>query len=259
MGRPRRLFVKDQIYHVVSKGHNSSDLFFESADFACYLGYAKTYAQKHSIRVLIHVFMSNHVHFLIQSPSDDLAISRFFHDLHSEYASYYNTKYHRTGAAFNSRPYIKPMSDDAHTMTTIKYILNNPVKAGMVKDFSSYLWSSARDYFGKEGHGLVDPSWMLEKFGHGRNAKQARKRFARFMRRSDEIALSEKPSKAKTDENQTQTSLSEKLIPKPVAKPAISQDKPSPALISPPETTPEGDDNKTPCAKGTTGLSRDGP
>ena len=34
---------------------------------------------------------------------------------------------------------------------TLDYIHNNPVNSGLVEDPAAYVWSSAKDYFGKKG------------------------------------------------------------------------------------------------------------
>jgi hypothetical protein len=42
-----------------------------------------------------------------------------------------------------------------HFSKTLDYIHNNPVNSGLVEDAAAYIWSSAKDYMGKNGMVLV--------------------------------------------------------------------------------------------------------
>lgn len=69
----------------------------------------------------------------------------------TRYAVWYNSKYDRVGHLFQDRYRSEAVHDEAYFFTVLRYILNNPVKAGICGKSAEYPWSSARDYFSGEG------------------------------------------------------------------------------------------------------------
>ncbi|MCQ2463624.1 MAG: hypothetical protein MJ177_09540 [Clostridia bacterium] len=45
----------------------------------------------------------------------------------------------------------EPVEDEAYFYVVMRYILQNPVKAGMVKSVGEYPYSSYADFFGSDG------------------------------------------------------------------------------------------------------------
>lgn len=74
--------------------------------------------------------MSNHIHLLIREREDTIgmAIKR----IASSYVYYYNHKYSRYGHLFRERFKSETVNDMAYFLTLLRYIHQNPVKAGMV-------------------------------------------------------------------------------------------------------------------------------
>lgn len=58
------------------------------------------------------------------------------------------------------------MDNDRYLLTALRYIHQNPLKAKMVEDVTSYRWSSYNEYF-NDGY-LVDKDFVLELFGPSR-------------------------------------------------------------------------------------------
>ena len=86
--------------------------------------------------------MSNHIHLLIREREDNIgmAIKR----IASSYVYYYNHKYSRDGHLFRERFKSEPVNDMAYFVTLLRYIHQNPVKAGMVAEVKDYEFSSWR-------------------------------------------------------------------------------------------------------------------
>ena len=76
--------------------------------------------------------MSNHIHLLIREREDTIgmAIKR----IASSYVYYYNHKYSRDGHLFRERFKSETVNDMAYFLTLLRYIHQNPVKAGMVSE-----------------------------------------------------------------------------------------------------------------------------
>ena len=105
--------------------------------------------------------MDNHVHILIKC--DDInVLSKRLHKVNTCYALYYNKMYNRVGYVFRDRYRAEPIYDYAHLVTCIKYIHNNPLKAGIVDDLNNYPFSSYNDYMKDR----VEKDIIVEVFGN---------------------------------------------------------------------------------------------
>jgi hypothetical protein len=62
------------------------------------------------------------------------------------YVYWYNTKYRRVGNLFQDRFKSEAVEDDQYFQTVLRYIHQNPVKAGLVKCVEEYKWSSMQEY-----------------------------------------------------------------------------------------------------------------
>ena len=67
----------------------------------------------------------------------------------SSYVYYYNHKYSRDGHLFRERFKSEPVNDIAYFITLLRYIHQNPVKAGMVAEVKDYEFSSWYEYIDK--------------------------------------------------------------------------------------------------------------
>lgn len=59
---------------------------------------------------------------------------------------WYNNKYQRIGNLFQDRFKSEPAENDQYFQAALKYIHQNPVKAGLVKHVEEYKWSSLHEY-----------------------------------------------------------------------------------------------------------------
>ncbi|MBO5066562.1 MAG: transposase, partial [Clostridia bacterium] len=76
------------------------------------------------------------------------------------YAYWYNWKYYRKGHLFQDRFKSEPIEDDSYFLTVLRYIHQNPVKAGIVKSIDDYLFSSYNDYI-EENSDIVDSDFAF--------------------------------------------------------------------------------------------------
>ena len=85
-----------------------------------------------------YCLMSNHIHLLIREREDEIgmAIKR----IASSYVYYYNHKYSRDGHLFRERFKSEPVNDMAYFVILLRYIHQNPVKAGMEKRRDMFLF-----------------------------------------------------------------------------------------------------------------------
>ena len=153
MSMPRTARIKSATgyYHIIARGIGKQILFEEKADNLFFLRTLKKYKQEEKFSVIAFCLMENHFHLLLKI---DDGLDRVMKKISTSYASYYNTKYERTGHLFQDRYMSKPIDNAVYLLTAVRYIHNNPVKAGICLA-SKYKWSSWRYYTG-ELKGLVD-------------------------------------------------------------------------------------------------------
>ena len=112
----------------------------------------------------LHAFclMSNHIHLLIEPADEPLEI--IFKRIGSKYVGWYNRKYQRAGHLFQDRFRSENVETEQYFMTVLRYILQNPMKAGMESCPGNYRWSS---YFAYEqgGGSVTDTEYAEQLFG----------------------------------------------------------------------------------------------
>lgn len=102
--------------------------------------------------------MTNHVHLVVE-PGAEHSLGNTFRHAHTRFAQYWNTAFHRTGHPWQNRFYSCPVEMEAE-WRVVRYVEQNPVRAGLVKTATEYAWSSARAHAGLEPSLLLDSaSW----------------------------------------------------------------------------------------------------
>jgi putative transposase len=96
-----------------------------------------------SVAVHGYVLMTNHFHLLATPPSAH-ALPRFMKWLTGRYVQYFNYRRTRMGTIWNGRYKALPVQDERYWLTCLRYIEQNPVRAGLSTCPSAYRWSSAR-------------------------------------------------------------------------------------------------------------------
>ncbi len=139
MVRRARERCESGVYHIVLKGINRQDIFFDEEDFQRFLNTLEKKKLENRFVVYGYCLMNNHVHILIREKNDK--ISRIMSRVGTSYAWWYNRKYGRSGHVFQGRYGSECVEDNTYLLTVVRYIHNNPVKAGMVKVPGDYQWS----------------------------------------------------------------------------------------------------------------------
>lgn len=143
MPRPSRINHAGLVYHVVNRGNNRQILFAEEEDYRHYLGILVRYKVKYDFSVFAYCLMSNHVHLVIKT-GEDGCISRIMQAVTIAYTRYYQKNYHVSGHVWQGRFKSPLVSDDEYLLTVMRYIEQNPVRAGIVRNPGEYLFSSYR-------------------------------------------------------------------------------------------------------------------
>ena len=164
MPRKPREKSKSGIYHVMIRGVNRQEIFHEDEDNRKFLEILAKYTKDAGAKVYGWCLMGNHVHLLLAEGSEEL--SKTMKRIGVAFAWYYNWKYRATGHLFQDRFKSEKVESDAYLLTVIRYIHQNPVKAGAVKRVEDWKWSSCSGYYGKRTYpvGLLDSGRILSYF-----------------------------------------------------------------------------------------------
>ena len=116
--------------------------------------------------IIAFCFMPTHIHFAFKEIRDD-GITTFMRKFQDSYAKYFNTKYERVGALFQSMFKAERVLDDKNLVYVVNYIHFNPLKAGIVKtlkDLENYQGCSWTDYIGRRKLNFLNKSHILKQF-----------------------------------------------------------------------------------------------
>ena len=149
MSRKPRESSATGIYHVMVRGINRQDIFEDAQDYNIFI---RTMAsvQNHleedlkteavTCSIYAYCLMPNHIHLLICEK--DWIVGSVVKAIASRYVLYFNRKYGRIGHLFQDRFKSEPCNDPGYFLTLFRYIHQNPVKAGLVKNVKEYEYSS---------------------------------------------------------------------------------------------------------------------
>ena len=154
MPRISRVVLPGLPHHVTQRGVRSQDIFFEDEDRLTYLRHMREQTDLHGVRVLSYCLMRNHVH-LILVPNDEKGLARAVGEAHRRYTLGINQRLEVRGYLFQGRFFSCPL-DEEHLLVATRYVLRNPVRAGLVKEAAQWAWSSAAFHLGTQNSdGLV--------------------------------------------------------------------------------------------------------
>lgn len=130
---PRRhiQFERGRHYHITNLGLAKKKIFYDSNDYEWFLNHMQTYKKKYNIDISCYCLMPNHFH-LIASQTGDIGLLKFICTLEFPYAKHFNSRWNRKGQLFGKRYFSKLIEDQEQLINTIQYIINNPVRAGLV-------------------------------------------------------------------------------------------------------------------------------
>jgi putative transposase len=144
MARQRRKQSSTGIYHVMLRGIDGRNIFLDDQDCEIFLSYVSKAKEKSDYTIYGYCLMGNHVHLLMKEGSEPIGES--IKRITVGYVQWHNDKYSRTGHLFQNRYRSEVVEDDRAFLTVLRYIHQNPLKAGLVQDISNYKWSSYRHY-----------------------------------------------------------------------------------------------------------------
>lgn len=135
----RKNMKNSSFFHIMVQGINKEHIFNTKDNKTRY--YNLIYKNNEEINIIAYCIMDNHAHILIYT-KDIFNIKEWMRRTNTSYARYYNAQNDRVGYVFRDRYKLQNIKNIEHLYLCIKYIHNNPVKAGICKEMRDYNFSS---------------------------------------------------------------------------------------------------------------------
>jgi putative transposase len=160
MARPLRIQYKDALYHVTARGNEKSDIFKDDKDRNVFLKILTMVVERFAWVPYSYCLMSNHYHLLIRTPRANL--SQGMHYQNGVYSQYFNRTHERVGHLFQDRFKAFVIHDEERLLVVARYVVLNPVRAGMVSSPGEWRWSSYQDTAGlRKPRIMLNPDQLL--------------------------------------------------------------------------------------------------
>lgn len=127
------------------RGINQQQIFEEREDYEKFLEILQVCKAICEFKLFAYCLMGNHIHLLLREGTESL--EQVFKRLCGRFVYWYNIKYRRVGHLFQDRFKSEPVDSDDYFFTVLRYIHQNPTKAGLCKRIEDYAYSSYMEYF----------------------------------------------------------------------------------------------------------------
>jgi REP element-mobilizing transposase RayT len=173
--------LRDQsegIRHIWCRGNRKQPIFVDDFDRERFLVLLAKVSRKLGWRCVSYCLMSNHVHLVIDVPA--FTISRGMQLFPGQYAQELNLRHGYAGRLVQGRFSESSVDDEGYSLQVGRYVVLNPVRAGMVEEAVDWKWSSHRAMLGKVAPPpFLDVEWTLGQFA--RKLEQAREEYVAFI------------------------------------------------------------------------------
>jgi putative transposase len=141
MPRRARKLLSDGLFHVTARGVAEGATFRDDADRSLFVWQLGEVRERYGWNLIAYCLMGTHYHLLVQTSRKNL--SDGMHRLNGLYAQRFNRRHGRKGHLYEERFSAWLLHDEEHLEKTIRYILENPVRAGLCGRVEDWLWSWA--------------------------------------------------------------------------------------------------------------------
>lgn len=154
MARSVRMEYPETFYHILSRGNEKRDIFYDKEDYLRFLDVLGKTVERFKLEIHAYVLMKNHYHLLVKTTEANL--SQAIQWLGVSYSVWFNRHHQRSGHLFQGRFKSFMVENERYFTATCLYIHGNPIRAGLVKKLWDYPWSSCRAYMNK----MQEVSWL---------------------------------------------------------------------------------------------------
>ena len=168
MPRKKRYFRQNCFHHVMFRGVNGENIFWDNRDKTKFCLLLQEACEKHGVTIHGFCLMTNHIHLILMPEIESFQSG--IHCFAFRYAQYFNRRHKRHGYLFQNRFKSIIVEDGMYLKRLIRYIHLNPLEAGLVTKPQDYIWSSYRAYLEQDFYTWLDTDSILKRFGVSREA-----------------------------------------------------------------------------------------
>ncbi|MDD3323681.1 MAG: transposase [Sulfurospirillaceae bacterium] len=139
---PRKLRIEFCGYHhVYNRGVAKGNVFLDEQDKVKFIEFMALVSKEYKFNIHSFCLMNNHYHILVENKKENL--SQGMRQLNSQYASYFNKRYGRTGHLWQGRYNSWYVMDEKYLFTLFRYIESNPLKAKLSERIGEYKYCAS--------------------------------------------------------------------------------------------------------------------
>ena len=134
--------MPDGYFHVTARGVERRAIYLDDDDYRSFLGLFTATVRRQSWDVYAFCLMPNHYHVILEATRE--ALPEGIQWLDGIYAKDFNARYQRWGHLFGARFASWAIESEKHLYAAARYVLANPVRAGLVDRAEDWPWSGSR-------------------------------------------------------------------------------------------------------------------
>jgi REP element-mobilizing transposase RayT len=138
----------------MSRGNRKGSIFDDDCDRSLFMTAIADVARDYTVEFYAVCLMGNHYHAVLATPRGNL--SEAMRQLNGPFTQASNRRHHRTGHLFEGRFRSIVVQRERYLRRVVRYVVRNPVRAGLVADARSWPWTTYRMTAGLESC----PSWL---------------------------------------------------------------------------------------------------
>ena len=124
-------------------------MFRDATDRLRFLDELRVVLHRREWACLAWCLLGNHYHLLVRTPEADLGAG--MQAVNGKYAQAFNARHGLTGHVFQARYASRLVVREAHLLSTIRYVVRNPLGAGLGRELDDWPWSSHHEMLGAPG------------------------------------------------------------------------------------------------------------
>jgi len=143
MGKVPRVDIAEHYYHVLNRGNAKQQIFFDESDYRMFESVLLLGIKKFDIEVYAYCVMPNHFHFVLKTLSDG-EMGRFMQWITLTHTSWIHVKNDSVGYGhiYQGRYKSFVIEDDIYLQAVLRYVEQNPLRAGLVTNLEEWVWTS---------------------------------------------------------------------------------------------------------------------
>jgi REP element-mobilizing transposase RayT len=178
MSRPLRIEYEGAVYHVTTRGNAGQKIYRDDHDRERFLSLLGRETRQQGWLCHAYCLMENHYHLLLETPEGNL--SRGMGRLNGVYTQWFNRRDGRLGHVLQGRYKAIVVEKQSYLLELCRYVVLNPVRAGIVQRVEQWPWSSYRATVGAAvAQEWLFTHWVLAQFG--RQCREAQAAYRRFV------------------------------------------------------------------------------